>query len=129
MLGKGLERLIARNMAWIGIHYKVLASRQFGALPLRPAVDLTTCLLHDAEQALNQRQTASLLTFDGVLPGRLVHRLRSHGWPDNLARWVAPFGTGRVVQIQIDGEIGPITEILCGLPQGSRASPILLCSI
>jgi ribonuclease HI len=131
VLGKGLERLIARNMAWIAIHYKVLASQQFGALPLRSAIDLTTCLLHDAEQALNQRQTATLLTFDvkgafdGVLPGRLVHRLRAQGWPDNLARWVASFVTGRVVQIRIDGEIGPITEILCGLPQGSPVSPIL----
>jgi hypothetical protein len=77
VLGKGLERLIARNMAWIAIHYKVLASQQFGALPLRSAIDLTTCLLHDVEQALNQGMTASLLTldakgaFDGVLPGRL----------------------------------------------------------
>lgn len=77
MLGKGLERLIARNIAWIAIHHKVLASQQFGALPLRSAIDLTTCLLHDAEQALNQKQTATLLTFDvkgafdGVLPGGL----------------------------------------------------------
>jgi ribonuclease HI len=131
VLGKGLERLIARNMAWIAIHYKVLASQQFGALPLRSAIDLTTCLLHDVEQALSQRLTASLLTFDvkgafdGVLPGRLVHRLRSQGWPDNLAHWVASFVTGRVVQIRIDGEIGPITGILCGLPQGSPVSPIL----
>jgi ribonuclease HI len=131
VLGKGLERLIARNIAWIAIHYKVLASQQFGALPLRSAIDLTTCLLHDVEQALNQKKTASLLTFDvkgafdGVLPGRLVHRLRSQGWPDKLVRWVASFITGRVVQIRIDGEIGPITEVLCGLPQGSPVSPIL----
>lgn len=131
MLGKGLERLIARNMAWIAIKHKVLASQQFGALPLRSAIDLTTCLLHDAEQALNQKQTASLLTFDvkgafdGVLPGRLVHRLRSQGWPDNLVRWIASFVTGRTVQIRIDGELGPTIEILCGLPQGSPVSPIL----
>jgi hypothetical protein len=30
-----------------------------------------------------------------------------------------------VVQIRIDGEKGPATEILCGLPQGSPVSPIL----
>jgi hypothetical protein len=77
-------------MAWIAIHYKALASQQFGALPLRSAVNLTTCLLHDVEQVLNQGKTASLLTldikgaFDGVLPGRLVYQLRAQGWPDNL---------------------------------------------
>jgi hypothetical protein len=83
------------------------------------------------EQALNQGLTASLLTldvkgaFDGVLPGRLVYRLRLQGWPDNLVYWIASFMTGRSVQIRLDGEVGPIIDILCGLPQGSPISPIL----
>ena len=131
VLGKGLERLIARNMAWIAVNQKVLASQQFGALPLRSAIDLTTCLTHDVEDALNRRHTASLLTldvkgaFDTVLPGRLVLRLRTQGWPDNLVRWVASFATGRTVSIRLDGELGPPTDIQCGLPQGSPVSPIL----
>ena len=131
VLGKGLERLIARQMSWIAVTHKVLASQQFGALPLRSAVDLTTCLTHDVEEALNKGHTASLLTldvkgaFDTVLPGRLVNRLREQGWPDNLTRWVGSFATGRLIQIKLDGEIGPITSIHCGLPQGSPVSPIL----
>jgi hypothetical protein len=131
VLGKGLERLVARNMAWIAIHYKVLASQQFGALPLQSAVDLTTCLLHDVEQALNQGLTVSLLTldikgvFDKVLPRRLVYRLHLQGWPENLVCWIASFMTGRSVQIRLDGEVGPIIDILCGLPQGSLISLIL----
>jgi ribonuclease HI len=131
VLGKGLERLIARNMAWIAVSHKVLASQQFGALPLRSAVDLTTCLTHDVEEALNQGRTATLLTldvkgaFDTVLPGRLVHRLREQGWPAHLTRWVASFSTSRSVQIRLDGELGPTTSIQCGLPQGSPVSPIL----
>jgi hypothetical protein len=32
--------------------------------------------------------------------------------------------TGRSVQIRLDGEVGPVIEILCGLPQGSPVSPI-----
>lgn len=99
VLGKGLERLVARNTAWLAIHHKVLASQQFGALPLRSAIDLTTCLTHDVEQALNQGKTASLLTFDvkgafdNVLPGRLIHRLRTQGWPNNLILWIVSFVT------------------------------------
>jgi hypothetical protein len=94
-------------------------------------VDLTTCLTHDVEEALNKGLTATLLTldvkgaFDTVLPGRLVHRLHEQGWPDNLTRWVASFATGRLVQLKLDGEIGPLTSIQCGLPQGSPVSPIL----
>jgi hypothetical protein len=85
VLGKGLERLLARNIAWIAITHKVLASQQFGALPLRSAVDITTCLTHDVEEALYRRQTASFLTldvkgaFDAILPRRLVRRLREQG--------------------------------------------------
>ena len=109
VLGKGLERLLARKMAWLAITLRVLTDQQFGALPLRSAVDLTTCLTHDIEESLNKGLKASLLTidvkgaFDSVLPGRLVRRLREQGWPDNLVRWVQSFATGRSVKIRLDG--------------------------
>ncbi|EED11975.1 conserved hypothetical protein [Talaromyces stipitatus ATCC 10500] len=67
--------------------------------------------------------TASLLTldvkgaFDSVLPGRLIRRLREQGWPTNLVLWIASFATGRSVQIRLDGEIGPSTDIACGNPR------------
>ena len=59
VLGKGLERLVARRMAWIAVTRGVLARQQFGALPLRSAVDLTTCLTHDVEDALSRGKVAS----------------------------------------------------------------------
>lgn len=131
VLGKGLERLVARRLSWLVIRHAVLAPQQFGALPLRSSVDLTTCLTHDVETALNQGFCCSLLTldvkgaFDAILPGRLVHRLRSQGWPEHIVRWVGSFATDRSVRIRLDGETGPDTPIQCGLPQGSPVSPIL----
>lgn len=131
VLGKSLERLVARRLAWRSTDAKVIASQQFGALPLRSATDLTTCLVHDVEAALNNKRTASLLTldvrgaFDGVLPGHLARRLREQGWPDHLVRWVISFSTSRTVKIRLDGSTGPNLEVSCGLPQGSPASPIL----
>lgn len=83
VLGKGLERLIAKRIAWISIKHKVLAPQQFGALPLRSYVDLTTCLTHDVESALAKGWTATVAildikgAFDAVLPERLVHRHRN----------------------------------------------------
>ncbi|CCU74408.1 reverse transcriptase [Blumeria hordei DH14] len=130
-LGKGLERLIARRLSWIAIRHKKVTSQHFGAVPLRSATDLTTCLVHDIETALNSKLTASLLTldvkgaFDGVLPGRLVLRLRGQGWPDNLVRWVASFTSNRAAKIRLDGSTGPEFDVSCGLPQGSPVSPIL----
>jgi hypothetical protein len=118
-------------MAWLAVTLQVTNSQQFGALPLRSSVDLTTCLTHDVEKALASGYKASLLTidvkgaFDAVLPGRLTYRLREQGWPDHLVRWVYSFTTQRTVRIRLDGETGPEIAIQCGLPQGSPVSPIL----
>ena len=113
VLGKGLERLIAKRMAWIAVTQKVLTCQQFGAVPHHSAVDLTTCLTHDVETALNSKLKATMLTldvkgaFNGVLPGRLVRRLREQGWPDNLAKWVGSFSTQRLVKGQTGRRDGP----------------------
>lgn len=64
VLGKGLERLVARRMLWIAIKHKLLTRQQFGALPLRSSADLTTCLTHDIENALARGETASIATLD-----------------------------------------------------------------
>jgi hypothetical protein len=131
VLSKGLERLVARKMAWLAISLQIVGNQQFGALPLRSSVDLTTCLTHDVEEALLSGSKASFLTmdvkgaFDGVLPGRLVRRLREQGWPDHLVRWIQSFATNRSIKIRLDGETGLATDIWCGLPQGSPISPIL----
>lgn len=131
VLGKGLERLVAKRMSWIAVVYKVLPKQQFGALPLRSAVDLTTCLAHEVETALNSKLTASLLTldvkgaFNAVLPGRLICRLREQGWPHSLVQWIASFATDRKARIRLDGSIGALASLDWGLPQGSPISPIL----
>jgi hypothetical protein len=52
VLGKGLERLVARKIAWLAISLRIVGNQQFGALPLRSSIDLTTCLTHDVEEAL-----------------------------------------------------------------------------
>jgi len=79
-------------MSWLAITLQVAGKQQFGALPLRSSVDLTTCPTYDVEKALTAGQKASFLTmdvkgaFNAVLPGRLVRRLREQGWPDYLVR-------------------------------------------
>ncbi|OHW89513.1 reverse transcriptase, partial [Colletotrichum incanum] len=63
-LGKGLERLIAKRMAYLTILEGVASPQQVGALPGRAAVDLTTCLTHEIERALDAGLTATLATMD-----------------------------------------------------------------
>ena len=130
-LGKGLERLMARRLAWTAIRHKVLHPQQFGALPCRSATDLAAALVHDIEEAWARGLFASMLTldikgaFDAVLRGRLIQRLRSQGWPPTMLRWVSSFTQDRTAAIRLDGHQSPIFAVPAGLPQGSPVSPIL----
>ncbi|KAJ3455637.1 hypothetical protein MRS44_017119 [Fusarium solani] len=130
-LGKGLERLIARRLAWAAIHHKVLHPQQAGALPKRSATDLVTALIHDIEEVFARKKVATLVTmdiqgaFDTVMRNRLVLRLREQGWPDHLARWAGSFMGGRSTRVRYQDTLTPSSPLQCGLPQGSPASPIL----
>ncbi|RKK75288.1 hypothetical protein BFJ68_g18117, partial [Fusarium oxysporum] len=130
-LGKGLERLIARRLAWATVHFSVLHPQQTGALPKRSATDLVTALIHDIEEAFASKKVATLVTmdiqgaFDSVMCNRLVLRLREQGWPNHLARWAGSFMSGRSARVRYQDTVTPSSPLQCGLPQGSPVSPIL----
>ncbi|KAJ0127863.1 putative zinc-binding oxidoreductase [Fusarium oxysporum f. sp. albedinis] len=123
-LGKGLERLIARRLAWADVHNSVL-------LPKRAATDLVTALIHDMEEAFARKKVATLATmdiqgaFDTVMRNRLVLRLREQGWPYHLARWAESFMEDRSARARYQDTITHFAPLQCGLPQGSPVSPIL----
>ncbi|KAL9570491.1 hypothetical protein ACKAV7_005379 [Fusarium commune] len=130
-LGKGLERLIERRLAWAAVHYSVLHPQRAGALPKRSATDLVTALIHDIEEAFARKKVATLVTmdvqgaFDTVMRNRLVLRLREQGWPDHLARWAGSFMGGRSARVRYQDTVTASSPLQCGLPQGSPVSPIL----
>ncbi len=130
-LGKGLERLIARRMAWAALTHGVLNPQQFGALPSRSGTDLVNALIHDIESGFERGMVSSVLTmdiqgaFDTVLPNRLARRLREQGWPNSLVHWARSFATDRSATVRLGDTTTPQKPLICGLPQGSPASPIL----
>lgn len=131
VLGKGLERLIARRLAWTAIKSKILHPQQFGALPGRSATDLAAALIHDVEESWSRGLKASMLTldirgaFDAVLPGKLIRRLREQGWPIEVVRWAASFVQGRSARLRLEDQLSQTFNLPAGLPQGSPVSPIL----
>ena len=131
MLGKGLERLVARRLAWTAVREKIIHPQYIAALPGRSAVDLAAAVIHDVEESWARGKVATLLTldvrgaFDAVLPGRLIRRLHEQGWPSNVMRWVASFISQRSAAVRLDSETGTTVQIQSGLPQGSPTSPIL----
>jgi hypothetical protein len=134
-LGKGLERLIARRLAYAAIKHGVLNPQQFGALPKRAATDLVACLVHDVEVAWGKGQVASLLitdikgAFDSILRNRLTLRLREQGWLTWLIRWVSSFQSERSVTVRLGDITSNPANLSCGLPQGPRFRLFFSCFI
>ncbi|CVL09334.1 uncharacterized protein FMAN_15498 [Fusarium mangiferae] len=130
-LGKGLERLIVRRLAWAAVHCSLLHSQQAGALPKRSATDLVAALIRDIEEAFARNRVATLVTmdiqgaFDTVMRNRLVLRLRERGWPGHLARWVESFMQDRSARVRYQDTLTTFAPLHCGLPQGSPVSSIL----
>jgi ribonuclease HI len=132
-LGKGLERLLARRLTYLALHFRILAPDQCGATSRRAATDLTTALYTDIREIWSRSRShvAGMVTvdikgaFDGVLPGRLLQRLREQGWPPQVLGWAQSFLSGRSARMTLDGETSQAFPIQAGLPQGSPVSPIL----
>lgn len=82
---EGLERLVARRIAYHAIVNNITRSNQAGALPNRSATDLIAALVHDIEQALADGDLLTPLTmdvqgaFDAVLRNRLITILHRQG--------------------------------------------------
>ena len=131
MLGKGLEKAIARRLAWEAIKRHILPPGYCGALPLCSASDLACLLTDNIQQAFSQGMVLSTVTFDvqggfdTVLPNRLLQRLIEQQWPTNLISWIQSFLSQYLASIQLDGIKGQPFPLTGSLPQGFPASPIL----
>ncbi len=131
VLGKGLERVVARRLAWEAVTKKVLPPAYFGALPQRSAVNLAAILADDIQAAFSQKKTLSTVTFDvqggfdTVLPQRMLSRLLAQGWPTTVLYWVRSFLSNRTAAVRLDGIMGANEPLTGSLPQGSPASPVL----
>ncbi|CVL08167.1 uncharacterized protein FMAN_14180 [Fusarium mangiferae] len=130
-LSKGLERLIARRLAWTAVHFIILHPQQAAAPPKRSATDLVTALMHDIEEAFARKKLVTLVTmdiqgaFDTVMRNRLVLRFREQCWPDHLARWVESFMMERSARIRYQNTTTPLSPLWCGLHYGSPIFSIL----
>ena len=104
-MGKGLERIIARRIAWTAMTCGVLSPQHGGALPKRSAMDLVAAFTHDVEEAFARGQHVAMVTmdvqgaFDALLKNRLLHRMRDQGWGASVIRMIDCFLSDRQVRV------------------------------
>ncbi|KAJ3572670.1 hypothetical protein NPX13_g4972 [Xylaria arbuscula] len=64
VLGKGLERLVEKQLAWTALTHGILGPQHGGALLKRSTMDLVASFLHDVELALDAGKVVTIITFD-----------------------------------------------------------------
>jgi len=130
-VSKGLERIMAKRIAWTALTNGILSPQHAGALPRRAATDLVACFAHDVEAAMAKGQEVTMATcdvqgaFDALLGKRLLHRMRRQGWPLALIRLVGSFLQNRRLRVRLEKTTTPFYDAECGTPQGSPLSPVL----
>ena len=130
-ISKGLERIIARRIAWTTLISKLLSPQHGGALPRRSAMDLVAAFTHDSEAALAAGLQVTMVTmdvqgaFDALLRRRLLDRMSKQGWPLPLLKLIDSFLSEREIRVRLEKATTPTQKVTCGTPQGSPLSPVL----
>ena len=130
-ISKGLERVVARRIAWTALTNGILSPQHGGALPKRSAMDLVASFTHDVEAAMAANLEVTMITmdvqgaFDALLVKRLLKRMTAQGWPLPLLQLVNSFLTDRKVRVRLEKSTTPYHDVTCGTPQGSPLSPVL----
>lgn len=131
VLGKGLERAVAKRLGETGIEKGWFGPLQAGGIPGRSAVDLARVLTHLVEKKhVNKEYTAIVLmdvkgAFNAAGPDHMAAALEEVGAPTQAVRWVTSLMTGRTLTPRRGKEHGTLMPLNSGLPQGSPASPVL----
>ena len=130
-ISKGLERIVARRIAWMALLNGIFSHQHGGALPKRSAMDLVASFTHDAEAAMAMGREVTMVTmdvqgaFDALLVRCLLKCMTKQGWPLPLLQFVNSFLTDRQVRVRLEKSTTPYHNVACGTPQGSPLSPIL----
>ncbi|SCZ93243.1 BZ3500_MvSof-1268-A1-R1_Chr6-2g08553 [Microbotryum saponariae] len=131
-LGIGLEKVVARRLAWISERYHPLPQEHFGGRSGRSCEDALTLFVDSIKLRWREKLTAAAVLLDvksafpSVKADRLIQNLRDHHVPAPIIAFVSSFMDNRSVQILL-GNIRSesFSADGCGLPQGSPLSPIL----
>jgi ribonuclease HI len=131
-LGKLLEAVMARRLAFYAETYGLLPETQFGGRVGRTTEQALLVLVNAIDRAWLRSKVVTLVAFDlkgafnGVNKITLDARLKEKGIPTKARKWIRSFMEDRFASIKFDDFQTQVERLEnAGLAQGSPLSPIL----
>ncbi len=130
-LGKGLEKIIAKDLNNIPLRLQLISSLHFGAIARRSIVDAAGTLTHDIEKSFRKQKILLALafdikeSFDKVIDYCLVQRLWDQKILLPLIQWISFFLNNQTAATRLDGRTGDQEWVKIGVPQSSPVALIL----
>ena len=127
VLGKGLERLVARRIGHSTVTYSLAHPHQGGFLPYHCTTDLLGIAHHELQDAKRNKEHSALVCHDvegaynAILPNRMANHMVEAFFPEPAVSLVHSWMTNRSSTLPDGVE----RSHSCGLPQGSPLSPVL----
>jgi hypothetical protein len=129
--GKILERIINTRLYKFCEQNNFLSFQQSGFRKHRGVKDNLTYLTQKIVETFNRRKKMCCLffdiskAFDKVWHNGLLYKLVLLKCPLYIVNWIKNFLKDRKFQINVNGTLSELADILCSVPQGSILSPLL----
>ena len=110
---------------------KLFSERQYGFISGSSTSLQLLTVLEEWTKALGMGYTVDCIymdykkAFDAVPHRRLLGKLNSYGFTEQLLEWMTSFLTGRVQIVSINNNDSKWKQVESGIPQGSVLGPIL----
>ena len=128
---KLMESIIRNHIVKYMKQNKLFSERQYGFISGRSTSLQLLTVLEEWTKALDMGYSVDCIymdykkAFDTVPHRRLLGKLNSYGFTEQLQGWMTSFLTGRVQKVSINNNDSKWKQVESGIPQGSVLGPIL----
>ena len=131
ILRKVLESILRDHFIEHMVRNLFFSDKQYGFISGRSSTLQLLKVLDEWTDALDEGYSVDCVymdfqkAFDTVPHRRLLSKVRTYGFNENMINWIEQFITGRTQRVRIDGEFSESKEVISGIPQGSVLGPFL----
>ena len=131
ILCKVLESILRDHFIEHMVRNLLFSDKQYGFISGRSSTLQLLKVLDEWTDAMDEGHSVDCVymdfqkAFDTVPHRRLLSKVRTYGFNENMINWIEQFITGRTQRVRIDGEFSESKVVISGIPQGSVLGPFL----